>query len=206
MDSSDVFEYIPITIDSATKKVSSSSKSPNHALENELEALNTLHRQMVGLETPNSIPPPPVPVNPKRSQQIGKLRETGNNEFRKGKHQDAIKMYTLAIDMAKTRPGWEPAGLVREEIAALYANRAQAHMSMREWAEGAIDAQASVDMRAVNNTKGWWRRSKCLMEMGRIEEAQEAVKKGLEFGADNDLLSLRKEIESVLEKKSVRAF
>lgn len=204
MDNSDVFEYIPITVDAATKKASKTSSTPNHALEDELEALNALHRNMVGLDTPNSIPAPPVPVNPKRSQQIGKLRETGNNSFRAGKHQEAIKMYTLGIDMAKTRPGWEPAGLVREEIAALYANRAQAYMSMREWADGLVDSQASVEMRAVNNTKGWWRRSKCLLEMGRLDEAKDIVAKGLEFGADADLMSLRKEVDSAVEKKAAR--
>jgi len=202
MDTTDVFEYIQLTVDATTNKVTKTSSTPNKSLQDELATLNTYHRQLVSLETP--IPLPPVPVNPKRSQQIGKLRETGNEAFRKAKHQDAIKMYTLAIDMAKTRPGWEPAGLVREEIAALYANRAQAYMSMREWADGAVDAQASVEMRAVNNTKGWWRRSKCLVEMGRLEEAQEVVSKGLEFGADADLLSLRKEIEVAFDKQAAR--
>jgi len=203
MDTADVFEYIPITFDPTTSKISKTSSTPNHAIDNELEALNAVHRNMVGLDTPNSIPGPPMPVNPKRTQQIGKLRTTGNDAFRKGDYPAAIKMYTLCIDMAKTRPGWEPAGLVREEIAALFANRAQAHMSMREWADGAVDALASVEMRAVNNTKGWWRRSKCLMEMGRFDEARDTAAKGLEFGADADLLALRKEIESAMDKKAL---
>jgi translocation protein SEC72 len=202
MDTSDVFEYIPITIDPATKKLTKTRSSPNHALDKELESLNTMHRQMVGLETPNSIPGPPVPVNPARSQQLQKLRETGNTAFRKGSHQEAIRMYTLGIGMAKTRPGWEPAGLVREEIAALYVNRAQAYMSMKEWADGLVDARASVEMRAVNNTKGWWRRAKCLLEMGRLDEAAEVVNAGLEFGADADLVSLKKEVDAAVEKKA----
>lgn len=202
MDTSDVFEFVQLKVDPSTKKVTKAGSTPNKSLEDELAALNLYHRQIVALETP--IPLPPMPVNPKRTQQIAKLRETGNDSFRKGKHQDAIKMYTLAIDMAKTRPGWEPAGLVREEIAALYSNRAQAYMSMREWADGAVDAQASVEMRAVNNTKGWFRRSKCLVEMGRLDEAHEAVSKGLEFGHDADLLSLKKEIEAARDKRLMR--
>lgn len=102
--------------------------------------------------------------------------------------------------MALKRPLWEPCGLVRDETAGLYANRAQAHMALQNWAEGAVDAEASVEAKKAGNAKAWWRRGRCLMEMGRLEEAKEWVGRGLEMeGNEADLVGLLKEID---EKRS----
>jgi len=203
MEDADTFTLLPLQMDPATKQISSSTPNTSQALQSELATLNALHRSLLSVDTPTGTPPPPVPVNPKRSAQINKLRETGNAEFRKGVHSNAIRIYSLAIEMALGRPAWEPSGLVREEVAGLYANRAQANMAMQEWAQGAVDAQASVEMRKVGNAKGWWRRGKCLMEMGRLEEAKEWVNEALEFEASEaDLLALRKDIEAKLQERN----
>jgi len=195
MESPDVFTLLPLEIDPATTTISA-SQSTSNALETELAALNALHTNLLLVETPTGTPPPPVPVNPKRSAQIGKLRESGNAEYKKGQHGAAIKFYTLAIDMALARPAWEPSGLVREELSGLLSNRAQANMAMQNWAEGAVDAEASVEMKKVGNAKAWWRRGKCLLEMGRLDEAELWVKQGLEFEAtEHDLINLKDEIE-----------
>lgn len=195
MESPDVFTLLPLQMDPATKAISATG-DPSNALLHELEALNALHRGLLSVETPTGTPPPPVPVNPKRSAQIGKLRESGNGEFRKGNHAQAVKLYTLAVDMALGRPHWEPSGLVREELSSLLSNRAQASMAQQLWAEGAVDAEASVEMKKVGNAKGWWRRAKCLLEMGRLDEADDWVKQGLEFEAtEQDLAQLKDEIE-----------
>ncbi|KAJ4354224.1 uncharacterized protein N0V89_005958 [Didymosphaeria variabile] len=194
MESADTFTLLPLVMDPATKAIS--ANPANAALKNELEALNALHRGLLSVGTPTGTPPPPVPVNPTRSAQIGKLRESGNNEFRKGNHAQAVKLYGLAIDMALGRPHWEPSGLVREEVSGLLSNRAQANMAQQNWAEGAVDAEASVEMKKADNAKGWWRRGKCLVEMGRLEEAETWVRQGLEFGANEpDLVQLKQDIE-----------
>lgn len=194
MESLDTFTLLPLAMDPTTKAITSTSSNP--ALENELAALNNLHKALLAAGTPTGTPPPPVPVNPTRSAQIGKLRESGNAEFRKGNHASAVKMYSLAIDMALGRPPWEPSGLVREEVSGLLSNRAQANMAQQNWADGAVDAETSVEMKKVGNAKGWWRRGKCLLEMGRLEEADEWVKQGLEFEAtEQDLVQLKQEIE-----------
>lgn len=194
MEAADTFTLLPLHMDPTTKAISASQPSGN-ALETELATLNALHRSLLNVETPTGTPPPPVPVNPKRSAQIGKLRESGNAEFRKGNPAQAVKLYGLAIDMALGRPSWEPSGLVREEVSGLLSNRAQANMAQQLWAEGAADAEASVEMKKVGNAKGWWRRGKCLLEMGRLEEAEQWVKEGLEFEAtEQDLVQLKDEI------------
>jgi translocation protein SEC72 len=202
MESPDTFTQLPITIDPSTKAISTSYPS-SQTLKDELSFLNDLHRSFIkDLENNNTVPPPPVPVNPKRSAQITKLRETGNTHFKKSQHQDAIKLYTLAIGMATSRPVWEPAGLVREELSQLYNNRAQAHMALQLWPAGAADAECSVELKKVGNVKGWWRRGVCLREMGRLEECREWIREGIEFesvapdkSALEELVQLAKEVE-----------
>ncbi|KAJ8116750.1 hypothetical protein OPT61_g1882 [Boeremia exigua] len=195
MEAADTFTLLPLRMDDATGTVSAIGTASN-ALNTELAALNALHLGLLNVETPTGTPPPPVPVNPKRSAQIGKLRESGNAEFRKGNFPAAVKIYTLAVDMALQRPHWEPSGLVREEVSGLLSNRAQANMAQQNWAEGLVDAEASVEMKKVGNAKAWWRRGKCLLEMGRLEEADQWVKQALEFEAtEQDLVQLKGQIE-----------
>lgn len=197
MDDPESFTLLPIHMDPTSKAINSTSNS--RALNEELATLNALHRTLLTIETP--APPPPVPVNPKRSAQITKLRESGNNEFRKAKHADAIRFYSLGLQMALSRPLWEPCGLVRDEVASLYANRAQAHMALQNWAEGSIDAESSVEAKRVGNAKAWWRKGRCLMEMGRYPEAKEWVSRGLEMeGNEADLVALLKEIDTKTKK------
>ncbi|KAK4084171.1 tetratricopeptide repeat protein [Purpureocillium lilacinum] len=194
------FDLLPLHMDPQSKAISSAR--PSRTLDAELEQLNTLHRAILSLDHPATVPPPPIPVNPKRSGNISKLRDNGNTEYRKQKYPEAVRLYTLGIQMALTRPMWEPAALVREEVSGLLANRAQAHMAMQNWPEGAVDAEASVEARRVGNAKGWWRRGRCLVEMGRLDEAREWVKSGLEVeGEEAELVGLLKEIDGLIEKK-----
>lgn len=193
------FDLLPITLDGETHDVATGRTS--RALNAELAQLNELHRALLALETPGNVPPPPIPVNPKRTAQVTKLRDNGNAEYRKQKFDEAVKMYTLGIQMALQRPLWEPSALVREEVSGLLANRAQAHMALLHWPEGAVDALASVEARRVGNAKAWWRRGRCLYEMQRLEEAREWVKEGLEVeGEEAELVSLLKEINARIEK------
>ncbi|KAI1262222.1 hypothetical protein F5Y18DRAFT_163988 [Xylariaceae sp. FL1019] len=199
MSDADTFTLLPLQIDPQTKALSTPSSS--RTLQNELSQLNALHRTLLSLGTPNQVPPPPVPVDPKRSANIAKLRDSGNAAYKSSKYADAIKFYNLGLQMALTRPLWEPQGLVRDEVAALFSNRAQAHMALQGWPEGAVDAEASVEAKRVGNSKAWWRRGKCLMEMGRLHEAQEWVRKALEVDPEEgELLSLLREVNAKLEK------
>ena len=201
MEVAETFSQLPLTIDPSTKAISSSDPT----LATDIDDLNKLHRTFLTLESP--APPPPAPVNPKRSVQITKLRESGNASYKKGDFPGAINLYNLAIRMASERPAWEASGLVREELSALYNNRAQAYMAQQAWPEGAVDAECSVELKRVGNIKGWWRRGSCLKEMGQYEEAAEWVKGGLEFeraGPDKqgvgELETLARELNKALEK------
>lgn len=204
MSSIDIYTQYPLEMDPSTKAItlpetSATQPNQNRTIANELQLLNNLHRGLVNLGSPNT-PPPPLPVNPKRSAQITKLRDSANTAYRKSNHGEAARLYSYAIEMAVTRPGWEPIVLVREESASLFANRAQAYMAQQAWAEALVDARCSVDCKASGNVKAYWRGGKCMLEMGRLEEAKEFLGKGLDIeGRDGEggkeLLGLLEEIE-----------
>lgn len=199
------FDMLPLQVDPSTAGLSPAGGAAiSRALAAELQALNTLHRAITttpeAVHPKSGVPLPPVPVNPKRTAGVTKLRDSGNNEFKKGRYAEAHKLYTLGIQMALARPAWEPSALAREEISVTFANRAQANIAMQQWAEGAVDAETSVEVRKVGNAMGWWRRGRCLVEMGRLEEAREWVRKALELEGDEaELTKLRKEIDEKLE-------
>jgi translocation protein SEC72 len=203
------FKPLPIEYDPASKLVAGTASPVPAALATELAALNALHKALsAGPTAPDGagatvhvVPPPPAASNPKRSAQVAKLRDSGNAALRAGKPQDAARLYTLAVDMAAGRPGWEPVDTARDELATLYANRAQAHMAARDWALGAVDAECSVELKRQGNTKAWWRRGKCLLEMGRLEEAERWVGEAIEFeGEEADLMEIGRAIRMALER------
>ncbi|KAI4177656.1 MAG: hypothetical protein LQ343_000119 [Gyalolechia ehrenbergii] len=191
-DPLETFTQLPLTIDPTSKSLSSSLPH----LATPLTNLHTLQRTLLSL--PSQIPPPPLPTNPKRSAQIQKMRDQGNVSLRKNptKPTEAIQLYTYGIEMALGRPGWEPSQLVKEEASLLYANRAQAYMAAGMWPEGAADAESSVECKRSGNGKAWWRRGKCLVEMGRWKEAKEWVREGIEVEGEKEgeLVALGKEI------------
>lgn len=194
------FLLLPITMDEKTKDVTALSHS-DPALDRELEALNALHRALKQPGITDGVPPPPVPVHPQRTAMIEKMRNTGNAAFRKQDYKAAIDMYSHAILMALTRPGWEPAPLLRDELQQLYSNRAQAYIGMSSWPEGLADACCSIDFKKAGNQKAHWRKCKCLKEMGRLEEARDGLEYGLEFGSDPELSNMLKEVREMLERR-----
>lgn len=205
----DIFNQYPLFIDPSSKAISLPQSSAYTSVQRsnintELQELNDLHRALLSLEPP-SIPPPPLPVNPKRSAQITKLRDSGNAAYRKNNHAEAVRLYTYAIEMALSRPGWEPVTLAREELAGLFGNRAQAQMGQQAWPEGYIDAKASVDSKPVGNVKAWWRVAKCLAEMSRYTEAKSFILKGLEIEGrtsegGKELVALLEDVEAALQR------
>ena len=199
MSELDTFTNLPLQINPKSKSISSIGPS-NSALESELSSLNSLHHALVHLDTPLGFPPPPLPVTPKLSAKVAKLRDAGNEHFRRGRHKEAKQHYTQGLHEALARPLWEPSQLCREEVATLYANRAQAEMGLRQWARGAVDAETSVEAKKMGNAKAWWRRGKCLLEMGRLDEAKEWIKRGLELeGEEKDLMELMRDIDARID-------
>lgn len=189
-DALETYTHLPIHLDPQTKQIS--ILSSDQALQDVISNINKLHNSFKSLETPNNIPPPPLPVNPKRSGQIQKLRESAVASARKGQHQDAIRLLGVGIDMAAGRPGWEPMGLAREELAMMYFSRAAANSDSQNWPEGLKDAECSIECKrgpgqgpngekVPGNAKAYIVGGRCLMEMGRWKDAVDWLEKAIEI-------------------------
>ena len=210
----DTFTLLPLHLDPQTKALSTPTMPDSQTLQAELAALNNTHRALLSVDSPNGVPPPPIPLNPKRSAAIQKMREQGNAALARRnaggappqEHvKESVKLYTYAIDMALGRPPWEPAQIVRDELGVLLSNRAQSYIGLQAWPEAMVDAETSIECKpAPGQGKAWWRRGRSLLEMGRLEEAQEVVMKAQELeGADGgqELKTLKEEIESKIERR-----
>ncbi|KAK5070461.1 hypothetical protein LTS08_004546 [Lithohypha guttulata] len=219
-DSLETYTHLPLHLDPATK-VLTSTKSSDSQVQEILKNINNLHTQFKSIETPNHAPPPPLPVNPKRSAQLLKLRESAKQSVQKNDFAGAIRLMGLAIQMASDRPPWEPAGMVREELAVCYMERANVHVLNRDWVEGWKDAECSSECKRgrqqtpqgqtiPGNPRAFVIGGKCLVEMGRWHEAVEWLQKGIEIEADEgqdgrEMQKLLTEAKEGLEKQSARA-
>ena len=230
MDTSETFTLLPLSLDPASKAISTSSQhSSPSSLDSTLTTLNTLHRTLLSLPNSTTPPPPIPPSNPKRSAAIAKMRDQASAQLRKATTsgsptaaEEAIKLYTYAYDMALSRPGFESNVLVREELAPLLASRAQAHMILKQWAEGAADGKSAVEcVRGLNPQqlqmqgpgggpaamkevlgKACVRRGRCLVEMGLWEEAKRWVDE-VDGGEGREWEDLKKEIAEGWKKSRV---
>ncbi|PWN89915.1 hypothetical protein FA10DRAFT_100288 [Acaromyces ingoldii] len=112
------FRQVPLSLDPNSLQLG----SPSH----DLTILNALVRSLRALPPQVPFPPPPNVVPPQRSMAIGKAKDEGNVAYRKGDYAEAIKLFTLALDVAASRPLWESNQLARDEMALCLANRSAA--------------------------------------------------------------------------------
>jgi translocation protein SEC72 len=189
-DALETYTHLPLNLDPQTKQVEilSSDKSLQEAIAD----INKLHTAFKSLETPNNIPPPPMQVNQKRSAAITKLRDSARASHQKGQKAEAVRMLGLAVDMAAGRPGWEPAGLAKEELAFMYASRAGANGESQNWPEALIDAECSITCKPgpgqgpngekiPGNARAYILGAQALMEMARWQDAVEWLERAVEI-------------------------
>ncbi|KAF7722801.1 hypothetical protein EC973_002685 [Apophysomyces ossiformis] len=140
--------------------------------------------------------PQPNEPNPVRNAQVNRLKEEGNKYFKSGNYPEAIRFYTMAVDLSWSRPLWEPLAFqfVREELAPVLSNRSAAHLALENYVDAFVDAEAVTNLKR-EWSKGWFRKGKALVGLGRLEEAAEAFKTGLRF--DNESEELKKALAEV---------
>ncbi|KAI5818467.1 hypothetical protein BZA77DRAFT_307040 [Pyronema omphalodes] len=199
--STEIYTQLPLRVDRDTLEVS--CPGGNQELQAFLAELNQMHKALSIEKRMDGVPPPPVPVNPARSGAIEKQRAAGNAAFTAGNYKEAVVKYSHGIIMALSRPPWEPAPLMKEEIQILYSNRAQAHLLCNNYPEALADASLSVDLKRQQNNKAHYRKARALKEMGRFREARDALVFGLEYGEDAAMRTLLTEVEKSLEAKGI---
>ncbi|KAK0543545.1 hypothetical protein OC846_000580 [Tilletia horrida] len=160
----------------------------------DLGVLNALIRSLASLPKEIPIPPPPNVLPPQRSMAINKAKEDGNAAYRKKDWATAIRMYTLAVDVAASRPLWESNNVAKDELSLCLANRSAAFAAVEDWIGALCDADALIKLKR-NWSKGHFRKGKALVGLQRYAEARESFQLGLQFEPDNP--DLKKAIEEL---------
>ena len=150
----------------------------------DLTVLNALIRSLKGLPPNVAFPPPPNAIPPQRSMAINQAKENGNTAYRNKDWAEAIKMYTLAIDVAASRPLWEANQVARDELSLCLANRSAAFAMCQDWIGALCDAEAVTKLKKPW-AKGHYRKGKALVGLERWKEAREAFELGLQFDPEN---------------------
>ncbi|GAA5803034.1 hypothetical protein EDC94DRAFT_693268 [Helicostylum pulchrum] len=133
--------------------------------------------------------PAPNAPNPTRNAQVTRLKEEGNKYFKQNNYIEAIRFYTMAVDLSWSRPLWEPLAFqyVREELAPVLSNRSAAYLSLENYVEAYVDAEMVTRLKR-EWSKGWFRKGKALVGLGRVAEAAEAFETGLRFDHESEEL------------------
>lgn len=161
----------------------------------------TQHNQLAASIKPLAeLPPPNKPV-PSVNAEVNRLKMEGNTAYKTLKYTEAITHYSAAVDLAWSRPLWEPLAFqfVREELAPILSNRSAAHVALHDYVRALVDAEIVTQLK-TDWSKGWFRKGKALFGLQRFEEAIKAYHKGLRYADNNeDLLEALKEAENAMK-------
>ena len=128
-----------------------------------------------------------------RAMEVKKAE--GNALFsQEGKAQEAVDKYTEALAIDPTNAAF---------AATLLANRAAAHMKLKQWDAAIADCDQSLATKA-DNVKVLLRRSTCRKEKGDLEEAVRDIEAALRVEKDNDDLKRQLREAKLQLKKSKR--
>ncbi|KAG8942241.1 hypothetical protein FRC03_003493 [Tulasnella sp. 419] len=196
------FRAINLTLaDPSTAVCSAHKKETCEECNLDFTGLNALAKVLPTLNEPG-IPPPPNVVHPGRSQAVQKAKEDGNNSYKQKNWAQAINHYNTSANIAATRFPWEPAALVRDELAIVICNRSAAYWASEDFASALVDADVVIQLKRPWS-KGHFRKAKALVGLDRLEEARDALMLGLQFEPDSaEMLAFKKEIEDSITKRN----
>lgn len=148
----------------------------------------TEHNQLAAsLKGVKEIPPPNKPAPSKVKASVNKLKLDGNQAYKLEDFQEAVRLYTLAVDLAWSRPLWEPLAFqtVREELAPILSNRSAANLSLGNYVDALVDAHVVTQLKK-DWSKGWFRKGKALMGLQRFDQASKALHTALLYTEVNE--------------------
>uniref|UniRef100_A0A671UHS8 Zinc finger CCCH-type containing 7A n=1 Tax=Sparus aurata TaxID=8175 RepID=A0A671UHS8_SPAAU len=131
----------------------------------------------------------------------------GNDVFKEGEWTKSIEMYTEALSIADYADSEEicvPTGLMEK----LYANRAAAYLNIVPglYDQALEDCEKALQLNEGNH-KALYRKAKSLKELGRHQEAYEAVAKcSLAVPQDSSVTQLTQDLAKILGLKIRKAY
>uniref|UniRef100_A0A3Q0RB27 Zinc finger CCCH-type containing 7A n=1 Tax=Amphilophus citrinellus TaxID=61819 RepID=A0A3Q0RB27_AMPCI len=129
----------------------------------------------------------------------------GNDVFREGEFTKSIEMYTEALsiaDYAESEDICVQTGLLEK----LYANRAAAYLNIGLYDQALEDCEKALQLNE-GNYRALYRKARALKELGRHQEAYEAVAKcSLAVPQDSSVTQLTQDLAKILGLKIRKAY
>jgi tetratricopeptide (TPR) repeat protein len=124
------------------------------------------------------------------------LKEDGNNKFKEGDYEEALKSYTEGVNALKS------AGFKKEmEMSVILLNRSAAYLALKRYVPALYDANVAGEI-DTDNWKAFWRQGVALMSMAkksfRCKQALEAFNKCM--GCSNLPEAKKKDIADYVRK------
>ncbi|KAJ2078626.1 Hsp90 cochaperone [Coemansia sp. RSA 988] len=105
---------------------------------------------------------------------VNELKAKGNEAFAAGNHEEAVKLFTQAIELDPTNH-------------VLYSNRSASLSSLKKYDEALKDAKETTKL-MPNWPKGYSREGSALFGLSRFSDARDAYEAGLKHDPENALL------------------
>eukprot|EP01040_Poterioochromonas_malhamensis_P000743 gene743-793_t len=120
-------------------------------------------------------------------------KNEGNTFFKNKQYEQAILKYTEAIELDSSD-------------VTFFSNRSACYAALGKWTEAAEDGRQCI-MTDRSFVKGYFRSALALQNLGNLEGALDAIKRGLGIDSQNaDLKKMSKEIEEQQRLKKVEGY
>ena len=106
------------------------------------------------------------------------LKAAGNKAFDQKKYEEAVKQYTLAIEITLDNPNH-----------IYYANRANAYLELFANEECIADCNKAIQIEPTYS-KSFYRKAKALVNQQKMTDALEVIKEGIEVDPENESLKM----------------
>ncbi|KAF7584184.1 putative translocation protein [Clavispora lusitaniae] len=156
-------------------------------LKQDVEQLNTLCMELIGITAP--VPPNPTPetFNKDMSKMIKKLYEGGVQSFKQEKFVESAKQFTIAIEIINRRNKFESFQGTLQELSLLLMSRADAYLKCTEYLKAFNDADMLIGM-MMCTPDNFLRRGVANYFLGNYEDARADYQRGLAFDENNQRL------------------
>ena len=131
---------------------------------------------------------------------VNELKSKGNDAFKAGEHQEAIRQYTEALSLANTCQGAH--GIDDDVYGKLHGNRAEACLQLGQHEKAIEDADQALEYDPCF-IKAYVRKAKACFALDRMDEATRVLKDAIDVAPGNkEVLSLQDEYRVVAIAKS----
>ncbi|ODQ79392.1 hypothetical protein BABINDRAFT_142116 [Babjeviella inositovora NRRL Y-12698] len=194
---------LPMTYDASTKKI---SFDPAQQYEDddeefldrvklEIKQLNVLVDDIV---SHGSLPTPPTPdtTNKQLTTLIKKMYDGGVKSFKAEKYPDAVKQFSLGIEMVSRRAKFESFQQTLPELNLFLMSRTDSYLKTKEYLKAFNDADLLLSI-VPNVPENYLRKGVACYFLGNYEASKAEYERGLAFDPKN--VRLQNELKVVIE-------